>query len=81
MLTSIRVQRFKSLVDTGDIEIAPLTVLFGPNAAGRSNFLDAIQVMSKLASERTLKDLFRAGKGEPSLRHFIQDLRAALRAR
>jgi predicted ATPase len=58
MLTSIRVQRFKSLVDTGEIEIAPLTVLFGPNAAGKSNFLDAIQVLSRLASERTLKDAF-----------------------
>lgn len=58
MLRNIRVQRFKSLVDTGTIEVAPLTVLFGPNAAGKSNFLDAVQVLSRLASERTLADAF-----------------------
>jgi predicted ATPase len=66
MLTRIRVQRFKSLVDTGPIEIAPLTVLFGPNAAGKSNFLDAVQVLSRLASERTLKDAFSEPvRGQP----------------
>src|SRR4051812_14794690 len=56
MLESIAVKRFKSLEDTGTIELAPLTVLFGPNAAGKSNFLDAIQILSRLASEKTLAD-------------------------
>jgi predicted ATPase len=55
------VKRFKSLADTGPVAIAPLTVLFGPNAAGKSNFLDAVQVLSRLASERTLADAL----GEP----------------
>jgi predicted ATPase len=56
MLDSIAVKRFKSLEDTGKIELSPFTVLFGPNAAGKSNFLDAIQILSRLASEKTLAD-------------------------
>jgi predicted ATPase len=43
------------------VPLTPFTVLFGPNAAGKSNFLDAIQVLSRLASERTLADAL----GEP----------------
>lgn len=56
MLTSFGVTKFKSLVDPEPVRIAPLTVLFGPNASGKSNFLDAIQVLSRVASERTLAD-------------------------
>jgi len=56
MLRTLRVQRFKSMRDTGDIPLASLTVLFGTNAAGKSNLLDAVQVLSRLASERTLAD-------------------------
>lgn len=56
MLRTLTVKRFKSLDDVGPVDLAPLTVLFGPNAAGKSNFLDAIQVLSRLASERTLAD-------------------------
>lgn len=60
MLRAIEVRGFKSLAGTGRIELAPLTVLFGPNAAGKSNFLDAIQVLSRIGSERTLADALGA---------------------
>ena len=50
MLKSLAVRGFKSLVDVGPIEMAPLTVFFGPNAAGKSNLLDAIQLLSRLAT-------------------------------
>ncbi|MGF1640156.1 MAG: AAA family ATPase [Rhodospirillales bacterium] len=36
----------------------PLTVLFGPNAAGKSNLLDALQLLSKLATSPTVKAAF-----------------------
>jgi predicted ATPase len=58
MLRSIRVKRFKSFDDSGVIALAPLTVLFGPNAAGKSTFIDALLLTSRLASERTLADAF-----------------------
>ncbi|MBI4861695.1 MAG: ATP-binding protein [Candidatus Riflebacteria bacterium] len=56
MLNSLRIVGFKSLAMKAPVELAPLTVLFGPNAVGKSNFIDAVQVFSRLASERTLAD-------------------------
>lgn len=57
MLNRIRVRGYKSLRDL-DVELKPLTLLFGPNAAGKSNFLDAVQLLSRLATSRTLKEAF-----------------------
>ncbi len=57
MLKRINIKGYKSLVDL-DVTIEPLTVLFGPNAAGKSNFLDALQLMSRIATSRTLKEAF-----------------------
>ena len=65
MLKRIRIRGYKSLSDV-DVELEPLTVLFGPNAAGKSNFLDALQLLSKLATSRTLKEAFESPyRGKP----------------
>jgi predicted ATPase len=53
MLTRFRVQGFKSLLDV-ELELAPLVVLMGPNAAGKSNLLEALLLLSRLATEPTL---------------------------
>ncbi len=53
MLTRFRVQGFKSLLDV-EMELAPLVVLMGPNAAGKSNLLEALLLLSRLATEQTL---------------------------
>lgn len=37
MLTSLRIKNFKAWKDTGDIHLAPLTVIFGVNSAGKSS--------------------------------------------
>jgi predicted ATPase len=55
MLKRLRVQGFKSLSDI-EVEFPALTVLFGPNASGKSNLLDALLVLSRIATERTLAD-------------------------
>ena len=57
MLKRIRIEGYKSLSDL-EVRLPPLTLLFGPNAAGKSNFLDALQLLSKLATSRTLKEAF-----------------------
>ena len=57
MLKRIHVKGYKSFADL-EVEIEPLTVLMGPNAAGKSNFLDALQLLSKLGASRTLKEAF-----------------------
>lgn len=53
MLRRFHVQGFKSLLDV-DMELAPLVVLMGPNAAGKSNLLEALLLLSRLATEQTL---------------------------
>ena len=57
MLNRVHVKGYKSLDDV-EVRMPPLAVLFGPNAAGKSNFLDALQLLSKLGTSRTLKEAF-----------------------
>lgn len=57
VLTRFKVRGLKSLLDV-DVSLPRLTVLFGPNAAGKSNFLDALQAFSRIATSRTLSDAF-----------------------
>ena len=65
MLKRIKVSGYKSLRNV-EVELQPLSVLFGPNGAGKSNFLDALQLLSKLATSRTLKDAFEPPyRGKP----------------
>ena len=65
MLKRVHIKGYKSLADV-EVRLEPLTVLFGPNAAGKSNFLDALQLLSKLGTSRTLKDAFDSPyRGKP----------------
>lgn len=65
MLKRIKIRNYKSLKEV-EVELRPLTVLFGPNAAGKSNFLDALQLLSRLATSRTLKRAFSSPyRGKP----------------
>ncbi len=65
MLNRIRITGYKSLREV-EVRLRPLSVLFGPNAAGKSNFLDALQLLSKIVSSRTLKEAFEPPyRGKP----------------
>ena len=65
MLSRLHVKGYKSLRDV-EVELKPLTVLFGPNAAGKSNLLDAVQLLARLATGRTLKEAFEPPyRGKP----------------
>lgn len=55
MLRRLTVKGFKSLGDV-EVEFPRLTVFFGPNAAGKSNILDAVQALSRIGTSRTLSD-------------------------
>jgi predicted ATPase len=61
MLKRLKVEGFKSLQNVR-LEFPPLTVLFGPNTAGKSNLLDALVILSRTATQRTLADAF-SGEG------------------
>jgi len=65
MLKRIHIKGYKSLIDV-DVTLQRLSVLFGPNAAGKSNFLDALQLLSRIANSRTLKEAFEPPyRGKP----------------
>ena len=65
MLQRLKVQGFKSLTDL-EVDLPRLTVLFGPNAAGKSNLLEAVQALSRLGTNRTLSDAFSSAiRGYP----------------
>lgn len=65
MLKRVKIQGYKSLVDL-EVNLQPLSVLFGPNASGKSNFLDALQLLSKLASSNSLNEAFEPPyRGKP----------------
>jgi predicted ATPase len=55
VLKSLLIKGFKSLENV-KVNLPALSVLFGPNAAGKSNFFDAVQALSRVASSRTLTD-------------------------
>ena len=57
MLKRIKIRGYKSLADL-EIKLEHLAVLFGPNASGKSNFLDALQLLSRIATYRPLKEAF-----------------------
>jgi len=55
VLRRISVKNCKSLRNA-KVEFPRLAVLFGPNSSGKSNFIDALQILSRLVSCRTLSD-------------------------
>jgi len=66
LLHHIHVQGFKSLRDV-QVDLARLVVVFGPNAAGKSNLLEALVLLSRLVQKRTLAEAFEEGiRGYPT---------------
>lgn len=47
MLTKLRIQRFKAWRDTGELRLAPLTVLFGVNSAGKSSLTQLLLALKQ----------------------------------
>ena len=50
MITKVRVKHFRSIEDA-EFTLAPLTVLVGPNASGKSNLLDIFRFLGDTARE------------------------------
>lgn len=67
MLRRIHIRGFKSLVDV-ELQLPRVAVLAGPNAAGKSNVLDALQMLARSATQRTLADAL-----SPPIRGFPQE--------
>ena len=59
MIHRLYVDGYKSLTGM-EVKLRPLSVLFGPNAVGKSNFLDAVQLLSRMVNAQTLKQAFES---------------------
>jgi predicted ATPase len=74
VLAAFAVENFKSY-ERATLPLAPLTVLVGANAAGKSNLIEAMQLLAWLATGRRLADLSAAMKsGEVAIRGRLADL-------
>ncbi len=61
MLTSMRIQNFKAWKDTGDIRLAPLTVIFGANSAGKSSLGHLLLALQQTAQSTDRKRALHLG--------------------
>lgn len=74
MINKFIIQDFKSY-NTADLYLSPLCVLVGANASGKSNALEALRLLSWLASGHKLADLqYIINKEDVIVRGFINHL-------
>lgn len=64
MIRKFSVKNYKSLKDV-DVILPNLVVVFGPNAAGKSNLFDALNLFSRLVTKKNLKEAFEGHRGVP----------------
>ena len=64
MLTHISIENFKGIRDRVEIELKPITLLFGPNSAGKSTILHALLYAQEVFERHNL-DADRTAAGGP----------------
>lgn len=64
MIRRVKIEGYKSFQNLS-LELRPLSVIFGPNASGKSNFLDALYLLSRIATQKNLKEAFEGHRGLP----------------
>ena len=60
-LTAFRIYRYKSILDSGWIEVSPLTALVGKNESGKTTVLKALHKFNPY-------DLYSKGHDRPKLK-------------
>ena len=74
MLSSFTIESFKSY-EEATLKLAPLTVLIGANASGKSNAVEALRLLSWLAQGNRLGSIrYAVQEGDQALRGTIRDL-------
>jgi predicted ATPase len=63
MLTSLRIKNFKAWKDTGQVRLAPLTVIFGANSAGKSSLGHLLLALKQTALSTDRKRALHLGDG------------------
>ncbi|AUX25344.1 hypothetical protein SOCEGT47_058880 [Sorangium cellulosum] len=63
MLTKLRLRNFKAWQDSGDIRLAPLTVLFGTNSAGKTSVPQLLLLLKQTAESPDRQRALQLGDG------------------
>ncbi len=66
---SIKIQNFKSIRETEDIQIKAMNVLIGPNGAGKSNFISFFKFLNRVYEQQIQLYISQNGRAENFL-HF-----------
>ena len=76
MMTSWRIKNFKAWQDTGSIKLAPLTVFFGENSAGKSSLGQLLLALKQSAGSAAAQSSLNFGDGQSliDLGSFAQNL-------
>ena len=61
MLTKLRIKNFKAWRDTGDVRLAPLTVLFGTNSSGKSSLGHLLLALKQTAASADRRRALHTG--------------------
>ena len=69
MITRVKIDGYKSFKNF-ELKMKPLMVIFGPNASGKSNLFDALNLLAKLITEKNVKDAFNYHRGLPLESYF-----------
>jgi predicted ATPase len=57
----LRIENFRSLKDTKDIEVKPITILVGRNSSGKSSFLRTFPMLKQSTEEKTISPILLYG--------------------
>lgn len=64
MIKRVKIESYKSFKSL-DLQLRPLSIIMGPNASGKSNFLDGLYCLSRAVSKKNLKEAFEGHRGLP----------------
>ncbi len=64
MIKKIKIVNYKSLQNV-EVTLSKLVVIFGANAVGKSNLFDALNLLSRLVTQKNIKEAFADHRGVP----------------
>jgi predicted ATPase len=67
MITNIRIQNFKGWKDTGELRLAPITVLFGGNSSGKSSVGQFLMMLKQTTESNDRAAGLQLGGGQRSI--------------
>ena len=67
MINNLQIKNFKGWKDTGNIKLAPLTVLFGANSSGKSSIGQFLMLLKQSVESSDRKSVFFTGNEDTAV--------------